>query len=77
MPSAPQSPTGAGGAGTGATAGKETSSEPEKKVRGNVRANGDKVYHLPGDPNYDRVNAEQTFATREEAEAAGYRRAGH
>lgn len=60
--------------GTGST---EAPTAPEKKVRGNVRPNGDKIYHLPGDPNYDRVNAEKTFASPEEAEAAGYRRAGH
>jgi micrococcal nuclease len=45
-------------------------------VRGNIRAGGEKIYHLPGDPAYDRVHPEETFASPEEAEAAGYRRAG-
>lgn len=47
------------------------------EVKGNIRADGEKIYHLPGDPAYERTHAEQTFATAEEAEAAGFRRAGH
>jgi hypothetical protein len=54
-----------------------TDAEPERRVKGNVRHDGEKIYHLPGDPAYERTNAEQTFATAEEAEAAGFRRAGH
>jgi hypothetical protein len=45
-------------------------------IKGNIREDGDKIYHLPGDPAYERTNAEQMFSTIEEAEAAGYRRAG-
>lgn len=44
-------------------------------IKGNVRNDGVKIYHLPGDPAYDRTNAEQTFHSIAEAEAAGFRRA--
>jgi hypothetical protein len=47
------------------------------EIKGNVRSDGEKIYHMPGDPTYERTKAEQTFATVEEAEAAGFRRAGH
>ena len=49
----------------------------EGEVKGNIRPDGEKIYHLPGDPAYARTIAEQTFASAEEAEAAGFRRAGH
>jgi micrococcal nuclease len=48
----------------------------ERTIKGNVRPDGEKIYHLPNDPSYARTNAEQWFASVEEAEAAGYRRAG-
>jgi hypothetical protein len=48
----------------------------ETMIRGNVRDDGEKIYHMPGDPTYSRTKAEQLFATAEEAEAAGFRRAG-
>lgn len=47
-----------------------------RPVKGNVRADGEKIYHLPGDPAYERTNAETLFGSAEEAEAAGFRRAG-
>lgn len=46
-----------------------------RPVKGNVSARGERIYHLPGQPNYDRLEAEETFATETEAQAAGYRRA--
>jgi hypothetical protein len=45
-------------------------------VKGNVNRDGEKIYHLPGDPAYQRTRAEEMFTSAEEAEAAGYRRAG-
>ena len=33
------------------------------------------IYHLPGQPYYDRTNPEECFATGAAAEAAGYRAA--
>jgi hypothetical protein len=45
-------------------------------IKGNINRDGEKIYHLPGDPAYERTKAEQMFATIDEAEAAGFRRAG-
>jgi hypothetical protein len=80
----------AGGAGIagGTTQGAETAQPPdaggqavqpaaeERTIKGNVRPDGDKIYHVPGDPSYERTNAEQWFGSVAEAEAAGFRRAG-
>lgn len=49
---------------------------PSGKVKGNVRADGEKIYHMPGDAMYERTKAEQEFDTPEDAEAAGFRRVG-
>ena len=72
---APASPA-ADGAGAGARVETPASAEPERTIKGNVRSDGDKIYHMPGDPAYERTNAEEFFASAEEAEAAGFRRAG-
>lgn len=48
----------------------------ERAIKGNVRADGEKIYHMRGDPAYERVHPEKFFATPEEAEAEGFRRAG-
>ncbi|MGD9893011.1 MAG: MBL fold metallo-hydrolase, partial [Dehalococcoidia bacterium] len=45
-------------------------------VKGNINRDGEKIYHLPGDPAYERTHAERMFASAAAAEAAGYRRAG-
>lgn len=47
-------------------------------VKGNVNRKGEKIYHLPGEPGYDRIKmnkgrGERCFRTKEEAEAAGWR----
>lgn len=46
---------------------------PECVVKGNINARGEKIYHLPGDPNYVRTKAEECFPDAASAEAAGYR----
>jgi len=46
----------------------------ERRIKGNIRGN-EKLYHLPDDQTYDQVIEERLFATREEAEAEGYRHA--
>jgi hypothetical protein len=43
-------------------------------IKGNVNRAGEKIYHLPGQANYDSVQAEETFETETQAQAAGYRR---
>ncbi|MEE1132599.1 MAG: thermonuclease family protein [Caryophanon sp.] len=41
-------------------------------IKGNINAKGNKIYHMPGQPNYEQTNAEEMFCTAEEAEAAGF-----
>jgi hypothetical protein len=43
-------------------------------IKGNITREGDKIYHLPGQASYERVQPEAVFATEDEAQAAGYRR---
>ncbi len=50
-------------------------SHPAQLIKGNLAAGGEKIYHIPGQSSYDRTQAEATFATEEEAQAAGFRRA--
>jgi hypothetical protein len=45
-----------------------------REIKGNVSRDGEKIYHLPGQASYERTQAEETFATEAEAQAAGYRR---
>ncbi len=49
-------------------------------IKGNISANGEKIYHMPGDKYYDETvidtsKGERWFSSPEEAEAAGWRRA--
>jgi hypothetical protein len=46
------------------------------RIKGNVHGER-QLYHLPEDDSYDHVLEERLFATVEEAEAAGFRHAGH
>jgi len=53
---------------------------PECIVKGNVNRNGERIYHLPGQSAYGRINMDggqgkRWFCNAEEAEAAGWRRA--
>jgi methylphosphotriester-DNA--protein-cysteine methyltransferase len=50
-----------------------TEASADCPVKGNIDAKGNKIYHLPGDPNYAKTKAEAYFATPADAEAAGYR----
>lgn len=43
-------------------------------IKGNITREGEKIYHLPGQATYERVQAEETFDTEEQAQAAGFRR---
>lgn len=40
-----------------------------------IKGNQSGIYHVPGGQSYDRTNPEQCFASEEEAQAAGYRKA--
>lgn len=59
--------------GSPAVAGESTAS-CDGKIKGNISAKGDKIYHVPGGSFYARTNPEQCFQTEEEAKAAGFRK---
>lgn len=41
-------------------------------IKGNINAKGNKIYHMPGQRDYDNTVAEEMFCTEEEAETAGF-----
>lgn len=50
------------------------------KIKGNISSKGERIYHLPGQENYDRTRiserkGERWFCSEAEAAAAGWRRA--
>ncbi|MBZ4669364.1 MAG: beta-lactamase protein [Defluviitaleaceae bacterium] len=42
-------------------------------IKGNINSKGEKIYHIPGDPWYNKTKAEVWFKTEAEAQAAGFR----
>lgn len=57
-----------------------TPPNPSCPIKGNVNSRGEKIYHMPGQRDYDRTDikpeeGDAWFCTPEEAEAAGFRRA--
>jgi micrococcal nuclease len=42
-------------------------------IKGNIRKDGKKIYHLPSSPQYNVTKAEMMFCTEEEAKEAGFR----
>jgi hypothetical protein len=42
-------------------------------VKGNIRSDGSRIYHLPNDPSYARTRPEQCFASAADAASAGFR----
>ncbi|MHB8576600.1 MAG: sunset domain-containing protein [Dehalococcoidia bacterium] len=42
-------------------------------IKGNVSRDGQKIYHVQGQANYDRIEADALFETEADAVAAGYR----
>jgi hypothetical protein len=45
-------------------------------IKGNIGRDGERIYHMPGQANYDRVEAEALFETEAQAQAEGFRPAG-
>lgn len=45
-------------------------------IKGNVNKRGERIYHMVSDPFYARTKPENWFCSVEEAERAGFRRAG-
>lgn len=41
-------------------------------IKGNVKQDGTKIFHIPGDPYYQQTHAEEFFCTKKAAEAAGF-----
>ncbi|HEU4793087.1 MAG TPA: hypothetical protein VFS96_05470 [Nitrolancea sp.] len=66
---------------SGQTGSNQGSAEPESEttcpsgypVKGNVRTNGERLYHVPGQSSYGRTHPECCFATEADARSAGYR----
>ncbi|RHW39839.1 thermonuclease [Lysinibacillus yapensis] len=44
-------------------------------IKGNINSRGKKIYHSPGQQNYESTNPEELFCSAKEAEAAGYKAA--
>lgn len=45
------------------------------EVKGNINSKGEKIYHTPTSPSYEKTIPEEMFCTIEDAEDAGYRAA--
>ena len=41
-------------------------------IKGNINSKGNKIYHMPGQKDYENTVAEEMFCTKEEAEEAGF-----
>lgn len=59
----------------------EGAPSPECTIKGNVSRNGERIFHTQGQKSYAKINMgisseKRWFCTPEEAEAAGWRRAG-
>ena len=73
-----QSKTAATGAASGespepAETGAAGSTKSGCSIKGNINSKGEKIYHTPESPYYERTKEEQWFCTEEEAVAAGFR----
>ncbi|HLZ72103.1 MAG TPA: hypothetical protein VKV26_19530 [Dehalococcoidia bacterium] len=55
----------------GANNGAQAAAEPQ--IRGKITREGERIYHLPGQANYDRVDPDMLFESEEAARAAGFR----
>mgnify|MGYP003412985901 FL=1 len=44
-------------------------------IKGNINSKGNKIYHMPGQRDYDKTVAEEMFCTEQEAQAAGFKAA--
>ena len=58
----------------------ETTSSSGCDIKGNISSEGKRIYHVPGQENYEQTvispsNGERWFCSEEEAEAAGWRKA--
>ena len=49
-----------------------TTNDNSCTIKGNINSKGNKIYHMPGQRDYDNTVAEEMFCTEEEAQAAGF-----
>lgn len=45
-----------------------------QKIKGNINAKGEKIYHMPGGKYYDATIPEEWFDSEKDAQSAGFRR---
>jgi endonuclease YncB( thermonuclease family) len=50
-----------------------TPPSPNCTIKGNVRSDGTRIYHIPSDPSYQKVKPENWFCDEDEAKRAGFR----
>lgn len=63
---------------TSTTASKVPAEKPQKQkqgcnIKGNINSKGEKIYHTPDSPYYERTKQEQWFCSEKEAVQAGFR----
>lgn len=46
------------------------------RIKGNINRSEDKIYHMPGSSSYEETNPEQWFCSEQDAQEAGFRKAG-
>ncbi|OQM44283.1 nuclease [Anoxybacillus sp. UARK-01] len=51
-----------------------SSSCSKPMIKGNISKSGEKIYHVPGSPQYKVTKAERMFCTEKEAQDAGFRK---
>lgn len=49
-----------------------TNNNSSCEIKGNINSKGNKIYHMPGQRDYENTVAEEIFCTEEEAEVAGF-----
>ena len=54
---------------------RERFEQAAREIKGHTNREGEKIYHLPGQANYERAVADIVFEDEAQAEAAGYRAA--
>jgi hypothetical protein len=54
----------------------EVAACPNPRIKGNINAKGDKIFHVPGGRYYDGTKAERMFCSEQEAQDAGFRKSG-
>jgi endonuclease YncB( thermonuclease family) len=59
--------------GDAEAAKQNTPPSPNCTIKGNIRSDGTRIYHIPSDPSYDKVKPESWFCDTNEATRAGFR----